>query len=213
MAIKGLTIPIVAKYTATNNTVTYSDGVIAGKAVEYSAEWTTSEASNFFADDGIAETESGDFQSGSLTLGTDDLDPAVSKLILGLKEVKFSYGESKEATELVRDNSMDTPFLGFGIIETHQKNNENFYRAVLLPKIKFSLPSDAATTKGESVEWQNPSITANIQKSDQADSNYDHPWHITADFDLQSEAIEYLKAKLNITDSPQGVTVSNEGEG
>lgn len=201
MAIKGLSIPIVANYAATGGNVTYSNGMVAGAAVEYTASWTTSENNPFFADNKIKENDAGDFQSGELTLGTSDLTQEISKLILGLKEATFSYGESKEAKELVYDDDMKNPYLGFGIIELHQNDDVDGYRAVFLPKVQFALPENTATTKGETVEWQTPSITGTIYRSDQEDSNYKHPWMIDAWFKMESDAVAYLKAKMSITES------------
>lgn len=210
MAIKGLSIPIVANYAASENTVTYSNGIVAGAAVEYTASWTTSEANNLYADNKIKESEAGTFQSGELTLGTSDLTQDVSKLILGLKEATFSYGEEKRATELVYDDDMKNPYLGFGIIELHQNDDVDEYRAVFLPKVRFALPENTATTKGETVEWQTSSITGTIYRSDQSDSNYKHPWMMDAWFKTESDAIAYLKAKMNITEPESMSVVSNE---
>lgn len=201
MAIKGLSIPIVANYAATGSNVTYSNGMVAGAAVEYTASWTTSENNPLYADNKIKENDAGTFQSGELTLGTSDLTQDISKLILGLKEATFSYGESKEVKELVYDDDMQSPYLGFGVIELHQNDDVDEYRAVFLPKVQFALPENTATTKGETVEWQTPSITGTIYRSDQEDSNYKHPWMIDAWFETESDAIAYLKAKMSITES------------
>lgn len=211
MAIKGLSIPIVANYAATGKSTTYSNGIVAGAAVEYTASWTTSEANNLYADNGVKESEAGTFQSGELTLGTSDLTQDVSKLILGLKETTFSYGQSKEATELVYDDDMKNPYLGFGIIELHQNDDKDEYRAVFLPKVRFALPENTATTKGETVEWQTPSITATIMRSEQEDSNYKHPWMLDAWFETESDAIEYLKAKLGVT-QPSAASITEDEE-
>lgn len=201
MAIKGLSIPIVANYAATGSNVTYSNGMVAGAAVEYTASWTTSENNPLYGDNKIKENDAGTFQSGELTLGTTDLTQDISKLILGLKEATFSYGESKEVKELVYDDDMKNPYLGFGIIELHQNDDVDGYRAVFLPKVQFALPENTATTKGETVEWQTPSITGTIYRSDQENSNYKHPWMIDAWFETESDAIAYLKAKMSITES------------
>lgn len=201
MAIKGLSIPIVANYAATGSNVTYSNGMVAGAAVEYTASWTTSENNPLYADNKIKENDAGTFQSGELTLGTSDLTQDISKLILGLKEATFSYGESKEVKELVYDDDMQSPYLGFGVIELHQNDDVDEYRAVFLPKVQFALPENTATTKGETVEWQTPSITGTIYRSDQENSNYKHPWMIDAWFETESDAIAYLKAKMSITES------------
>lgn len=201
MAIKGLSIPIVANYAATGSNVTYSNGMVAGAAVEYTASWTTSENNPLYGDNKIKENDAGTFQSGELTLGTTDLTQDISKLILGLKEATFSYGESKEVKELVYDDDMKSPYLGFGVIELHQNDDVDEYRAVFLPKVQFALPENTATTKGETVEWQTPSITGTIYHSDQEDSNYKHPWMIDAWFETESDAVAYLKAKMSITES------------
>ena len=211
MAIKGLSIPVVGKYSCTEKTVSYSDGAIAGSAVEYSVSWTTSESNNLYADNNVEETDAGTFQNGELTLGTSDLTQDVSKLILGLKTVSFSYGEDKTAEENVYDDDAAAPDLGYGIIEMHQINNVTKFRAVVLPRIRFNLPELSATTKGESIEWQTPSITATIMRSEQEDSNYKKPWMMDAWFETESDAIEYLKAKLGVT-QPSAASITEDEE-
>lgn len=211
MAIKGLSIPVVGKYSCTEKTVSYSDGVIAGSAVEYSVSWTTSESNNLYADNNVEETDAGTFQNGELTLGTSDLTQEISKLILGLKTATFSYGEDKTAEEAVYDDDAAAPDLGYGIIEMHQINNVTKFRAVVLTRIRFNLPELSATTKGESIEWQTPSITATIMRSEQEDSNYKHPWMLDAWFETESDAIEYLKAKLGVT-QPSAESITEDEE-
>lgn len=211
MAIKGLSIPVVGKYSCTEKTVSYSDGVIAGSAVEYSVSWTTSESNDFYADNNVEETDAGTFQNGELTLKTSDLTQEVSKLILGLKTATFSYGEDKTAEENVYDDDAAAPYLGYGIIEMHQINNVTKFRAVVLPRIRFNLPELSATTKGESIEWQTPSITATIMRSEQVDSNYKKPWMMDTWFETESDAIEYLKAKLGVT-QPSMASITEDEE-
>lgn len=92
-----------------------------------------------------------------MTLNTSDLDQETSIRLLGLKEVKINVGE-KEVTELVTDDDMKQTPKGFGIIETHQINDVDRYRAVILCKTTMAIPAEAATTKGESIEWQTKEI-------------------------------------------------------
>ena len=75
MAIKGLSKPVCANYTAEGNTVTYSDVYAADKAVEYSFEADVAEDKDLYADNQVAETSAGRFVSGKLTLKTADLPP------------------------------------------------------------------------------------------------------------------------------------------
>lgn len=200
MAIKGLSIPVCGNYAATGNNTTYSDPFIADSAVEYGISWTTSDSNPLYADNGIKENDKQVFQSGELTLGTADLPQELSKKILGLTEATYEYGSGQSATENVYDDQQKSPYLGFGIIELHQIDDVDKYRAVFLPKIYFNLPEEAATTKGESVEWQTKSIVATILRSDLVDETYIHPWMIDAWFTSEAEALAYLQKRCGKTD-------------
>lgn len=193
MAKKGLSIPVIADYENTGSVVNYSNAQVFENAVEYSVSIETTEDNNLRADNKIKETDKGRFQSGELTLSTADLGAESSKRILGIKEVERSVG-LKKVTELVYDDDAKAPFLGFGIIEEHQIDNVDKYRAVALTKIVFNVPEEACTTREEEIEWQVPEITATIYQSDQADENYKHPWKFEAWLDTEEEAKAYLLA-------------------
>ncbi len=199
MAIKGLAIPFLGKYENNDGSVSYSQPTVAGAAVEYGVSWTTSDDNPLYADNAIKENDNGTFQSGELTLGTDDLTENVSKFVLGLKTKEVSYGAGKKVNVTVYDDEAKAPYFGFGIIEMHQIDNVDSFRVVFLPKVQFKLPENAATTKGESIEWQTPSITATVFRSDQADDENKHPWMEDAWFDNEADAIEYLKFRCGET--------------
>lgn len=197
MAIKGLSKPVCANYTAVGNAVTYSDAYAADKAVEYSFEADVAEDKDLYADNQVAETAAGRFVSGKLTLKTADLTPELSKKILGLKTVTRQVGE-EAVTEVVYDDDQVAPYLGFGIIEEHQIDNKTGYLPVVFPKIRFSIPADAATTRGDEVDWQTKAISGTVVRSDQVDDNYNHPWKITPQkmYDTEAEALKYNNAVL-----------------
>ncbi len=197
MAIKGLSKPVCANYTAVGNAVTYSDAYAADKAVEYSFEADVTEDKDLYADNQVAETAAGRFVSGKLTLKTADLTPELSKKILGLKTVTRQVGE-ETVTEVVYDDDQVAPYLGFGIIEEHQIDNKTGYLPVVFPKIRFSIPADAATTRGDEVDWQTKEISGTVVRSDQVDDNYNHPWKITPQkmYDTEAEALKYNNAVL-----------------
>ena len=200
MAIKGLTNPVFGEYNYNGNAVTYSNGFVCGKAVEYSFEPETSENNPLYGDDNIAENDFGSFNGGTLTLNTTDLDAYTSRRLLKLKEVQVEVGEV-QVTELVKDDDAKPVPLGFGIIETHQINDVDKYRAVILCKCTPNIPQEAATTKGESIEWQTKEIEFNAIRSDEETANYKHPWEREAWFDTHAEAYEYLKTVLNVLGS------------
>lgn len=206
MAIKGLTTPVIGTYSNSGGTVTYSDPMVASQAVEYSATIETGDDNPFYANNGIQENDKGTFTSGELSLSTADLPQDLSMRILGTKQRTDSVpaavagGEDPLSVQVqVFDDTAKAPYLGVGVIETHQIDDEDTFRAVFFNKVYFNVPENAATTKGESIEWQNPTITGVIQRSDEVGTNGTHPWMEDAWFDTESEGIAWLKWKCGET--------------
>lgn len=196
MATIGLSKPYYAVYANTSGTVSYSNGAVMGKATEANIEIETSEDNNLYADNAIAETDR-QFTGGTLTLSTDDLSQEVSKAILGLTEqaVGTIDGITDEAVqELIYDDTQVTPYLGVGFIVKKVKNGVTAWRGIVLTKVMFSIPSDAATTQGESIEWQVPELTATIMRDDSAT----HMWKREATFTTEAQAEAYIKDRLDV---------------
>lgn len=204
MAKKGLSRLFMAKYSydPDEKKVKYSDGCENEKMASYSTEISSSENSNLYLNNEIAETEGGKFQSGTFTLETGDLTPETSVLICGLKKKTVSLTElsSESIEEVIYDDDMKPTNLGIGTIELHQVDGVEFYRAIVLPKVFFNVPSGSATTKGESVEWQTQETTGTIQRSDELSEDVKHPWQRHADCKTEEIAVAYIKQLLNITD-------------
>lgn len=198
MATIGLSKPYYAKYSASGNTVSYSEGGLMGKAIEVNIEIEVSEDNNLYADNGVAETDR-TFSNGTLTITTDDLEAAASKAMLGLKEEAVSEVSGitdSDVKKLVFDDDQVVPYLGFGVVIKKVKNGVTKWRAVILKKTMFAVPSDAATTQGESIEWQTPELSATIMRDD----TEKHCWKEEATFTTEAQAETYIKHVLNITD-------------
>lgn len=199
MATIGLSKPYYAVYANASGTVSYSGGSVMGKATEANIEIETSEDNNLYADNAIAETDR-QFTGGTLTLSTDDLSQEVSKAILGLTEQALTdiTGITDEGVkELIYDDTQVTPYLGVGFIVKKVKNGVTAWRGIVLTKVMFSIPSDAATTQGESIEWQVPELTATIMRDDSAT----HMWKREATFTTEAQAEAYIKDRLDVTAS------------
>ena len=199
MAIKGLSIPVFGKYNNANGTVTYTDGMINPHAISYSITVEGAESNPLYGDNRVVEDDTQKFSSGTLTLETDDLTYEVSAFLLGAKEIERTYGDAKKVKSLVYDDNQESPVLGFGIIEEHQNDNVTKYKAVMLKKVTFNIPEDAATTRKDRIEWQTRSITGNISRSDEESDLVMHPWKEDAWFDTESEALVFLKSMLGVT--------------
>lgn len=199
MAVIGLSKPYYGIYSATGNAVSYANGAVMGKATEANIEIDTTEDNNLYADNAIAETDRS-FAGGTLTLSTDDLSQEVTKAILGLTETAITGIEGVTDTsvkELVYDDTQTTPYLGVGFIVKKKVGGAYKWRAVVLSKVMFSVPADAATTQGESIEWQVPELSATIMRDDSAT----HMWKREATFTTEAQAEAYIKARLNITEA------------
>lgn len=197
MATIGLSKPYYAIYAEAGGVVSYSDGAVMGKATEANISIETTEDNNLYGDNGLAETDRR-FANGTLTLSTTDLSQEVSKAILGLTEQAITGIDGVTDTsvkELVYDDTQVTPYLGVGFIIKKKVNGVYKWRGVVLPKIMFSVPEDAATTQGESIEWQTPELTGAIMRDDSAT----HAWKKEATFTSEAQAEAYIKARLGIT--------------
>lgn len=196
MATIGLSKPYYAIYAEAGGVVSYSDGAVMGKATEANISIETTEDNNLYGDNGLAETDRR-FANGTLTLSTTDLSQEVSKAILGLTEQTITGIDGVTDTsvkELVYDDAQVTPYLGVGFIIKKKVNGAYKWRGVVLPKVMFSVPEDAATTQGESIEWQTPELTGTIMRDDSAT----HIWKKEATFTTEAQAEAYIKARLGI---------------
>lgn len=202
MATIGVRKPYYAKYSASGNVVTYSDGGLLAKAIDFSAEIDSGEDNNLYADDGIAESDRS-FKGGKISITTDDMTTEASAAILGIIGKSVTAG-SETVTELVFDDAMASPEMGFGIIVRKKKSGVIKYRAIVFPRIKFSIPKDAAKTTGETIEWQTPELEASIMRDDTAT----RMWKREATFATEAAAETYIKQTLGITAQAAGVTSS-----
>ena len=99
MAIKGLRTPIFGEYNYDGNAVTYTDGFVAGAAIEYSAELETSDNNPLFGDDSIIENDYGTLSSGTLTLGNKRHGSVHIKAALGIERgAGTGWGNQRDRT-------------------------------------------------------------------------------------------------------------------
>lgn len=196
MATIGISKPYYSVYSAEGTTVTYTGGGTIGKATEANIVINTTEDNNLYADNGIAESERA-FSDGTLTLSTDDLSQDVSAAILGLVTQALGTIEGitdTAVTELVYDDTQSAPYLGVGMIVKKKVGGEFKWRGIVLTKVIFSVPEDAAVTQGETIEWQVPTLTATILRDDSAT----HMWKREATFTTEAQAEAYIKNRLSI---------------
>ena len=189
----GFSLPYVAVYTNSGSTVSYSSGQKLARGVSVSVAPEVADNNNFYADNVLAESVNGMFTGGTVTLTVDGLLPAAEKLIFGLGNAStvstvsvYTYGDS--ATP---------PYVGIGFIARYMSDGATSYKAVVLTKCKFSLPTEEAATQEDQISWQTQALNATIMRDD----SEDHVWKYVGatEYTSESAAEADLKKLLSIT--------------
>lgn len=164
MATIGLDKLFYSKITENENgEETYATPVPLAKAMTAELSIELAEAT-LYADDGASEIVK-EFQSGTLTLGIDDIGTAVAEDLTGAK-----IDNNKVLISAVEDGGCPVA-VGF-----RAKKSNGKYRYFWLYRVKFGIPATNLTTKGESIEFSTPSIEGTVTRRNKPDTQGKHPW-------------------------------------
>ena len=194
----GFSMPMVAIYSQSGTTVTYTGGRPLARGVSVDIQPTVADDNPFYADNIQAENVAGTFTGGTATLTVDGLLAEAEDMILGLPEgTSVSYGGDK--TVLVRDygDSMNPPYVGVGFLVRYMSGGVTTYAPTVLTKGRFNQPNTSATTQGESIDWQTQPLTLQLSRDDSANHNWKR---VANDVTTEEEGIAVLRALLNITE-------------
>ena len=164
MATLGLDKLYYSKITEdSNGEETYSTPLVLAKAITAELSVELVEAI-LYADDGAAEVVK-DFNSGTLTLGVDDIGPTAAADLTGAST--DDNGVLISASE-----NVGTPVaVGFRA----QKAN-GIYRYFWLYRVKFGLPATNLQTKADSITFSTPTIEGTVMRRNKPDTKGTHPW-------------------------------------
>ena len=179
--ITGFSKPYVAKYTTTGGTVSYTDEMVLARGVSVSLDIESSDDNNFYADNQVAESASGVFQSGTVTLTVDGTKKAARRLIFGLPAASTATGS---AGLVLYGDSMVVPDVGIAWVARYMSEGVTSYVPQIIPKAKFQLPAKEAATQEEEIDWQTEELVATIMRDDTAN----HTWFIDSDTEYSTEA-------------------------
>ena len=197
MATIGLSKPYYAIYSATGQTVTYSQGALMGKYTNLSISLDSQDANILYADNAAAESDQ-QFTGGTATITTDDLAADVMVAVLGAQEVAITSEDITTTSPqwVVFDDQQAVPYVGIGGVIKKKINGAIKWVAFVLDKVQFSTPGVEAVTQGETIEWQTQQLTATIMRSDAAN----HPWfRLSSAMDSETDAVAAVQQYLNIT--------------
>ena len=181
--ITGYSNPIVAKYTFSNNAIVYSDKMPLARGVEVSMDVEVGDATNFYADNTIAEAVAGQFNGATATLTVDGLKDAARNLIAGIVTEGTITVDGNTVNTVEYDDLQVIPYVGIGFVVRYMENGVTTYAPVILPKAQFSPEGLEAATQGEEVEFQTTELTVTIMRADDAN----HKWKVIAE-DQTTEA-------------------------
>lgn len=201
MAFIGMRHVVVAKVSAHTDGAmpTYAAGMFAGKAI--SGNLTINRSDNpLRADDAIAEEDSG-ITGMELELGLDDLPEDVQEYI-GLL-TKKTTGSGTSAVTKYYDTSAMAFDVGVGYIRVRQKDNVITFQTVWILSAKFGMNSENSQTKGETIEWQTPTVSGRC-KGMMIDASGDLFYREKQNFSTYDAAATYLDGLAGISSQTTG---------
>lgn len=196
MAFIGMRHPVVAKIAShTEGTEpTYDSGMVMGHAIQGNLTITRNN-NPLRGDDVIVEDDNG-ITAMSLELGLDDLEEAVRVYMLGLKEKSVGSGEN--AIKEYHDTDEASPYVGTGYIRVRRKDGKTSYQAVWMYKVSFSEGGENSQTKGESIEWQTPTISGRVMGVNVGGTG-ERTFRKKANFATEDAAVSWLDSLAKIT--------------
>lgn len=190
MAKVGLKYPVAAMLK--DDESGYEKGFVIAKAIKATANPNNNSAV-LYADDGQAESDKS-IRDISISLNVDDLTQKVYADLLG--HTYTAAGEGPDGTPEKVEVSTDdiAPFVGIGFYGKVVRSNKPSYMAKWLKKVQFAEPNDETDTKGESVNFQTPTIEGTAYACE------DGSIKEQAEFTTEAEAIKWLKTKIGMTE-------------
>lgn len=198
MAVYGVKGIWYAKAKKADGVVTgYEGAKKLGMLTEYSFEPTVPDANPLYADNQIAENDSSGASGGTFTGTITHISPDDYNTLFGIEpqdQQLTSEDDPAIAEEAIvkvinfTGNEVSAP-VGLAVIEYEQVQGvrDKFY-AVVFREATAVMPNDAATTMGESIEWQTREMTFNVSGRD-AKNN---AWKIVAECKTETEAIAFI---------------------
>ncbi|WP_446694999.1 major tail protein [Robertmurraya beringensis] len=164
MATIGLDRLFYAKINEDENGIeTYETPKILAKAMTAELSVELIEAI-LYADDGASEIVK-EFNSGTLTLGIDDIGSIAAQDLTGSKI------DSNNVVVSRSEDGGNPVAVGFRAKKANGK-----YRYFWLYRVIFSIPTTNLTTKGESITFSSPTIEGTVFRRNKLDTENKHPW-------------------------------------
>ena len=195
MVTTGLSKPYIGKYRNSSGTISYSDGMKLGRAVELSIEVESADDNSFYADNIVAETDNGTMMSATATATIDGMEDEVAAFALGLPEATEVQAGGTQVEAYDYGDNINPPDLGLGFIRRTMMNGVTKYQPILLTRVKMSIPGNEFATQEDQIDWQTEEITVNILRDESENRNWKR---VFASQTSEAAAEKILKSILGV---------------
>lgn len=194
MAAVGMKYLVFAPITTetAQSALVYGTGALAEHAISGEITYNYDEQS-LYGDDKLAEYYKG-LNGYDIEIGMTELaDSLVTKL--GIERITTAGSPEVTTYHLVPDNMTS---VGVGFMQTLIINGTRSYVGYWFHKVQFSINSESAQTKGESVEWQTPTLNGKGWGVE-LDAVNGVQYRERQVFTTEAAALAWLKAKAGLT--------------
>lgn len=190
----GFSLPYVALYSNIGGVTSYASGQLLARGVSVAVSPDTVDDNNFYADNVLAESETGAISGGTITLTVDGVSNGARRLIYGLPAAATT-GTYSGWTAYGDEATM--PPVGIGFVRRVMYQGATSYQAVVFPKCVFKFDPEDAATQEDQISWQTKALEATFMRDDTSN----HNWKYVHETDFSTEALAEaaVKALLNIT--------------
>lgn len=186
----GFSKPYVANYVNNEGVISFTNAQILARGVGVSIDVDTADDNVFYADNQAAETDTGSFTGGTITLTVDGLFTSAARFLYGL-------AQAGEDDWVAYDDRMTNGHKAVGYIGKYMSDGVISYVPTVIVKCSFNQPGEELNTQEDEIDWQTCELTGRILRGDDA---Y-HTWRFIHDegFSTEAAAEAALQAKLGVT--------------
>lgn len=198
IGVKYIVGAVVAKYERGIRPV-LADGFVIGRAI--AVDKTITFADNpLYADDMVAENEK-TFDSGTLSIKVDDISLEHRAKMYGHNYVADPVN-AEDATGMLEKGGADQPpYMSIGYYKTKIYRGVRSYEVTIIHKVKFSPPSESASTKERSITWGTPTTEGSIELLEGFENDL---YEDTYSFSAEEAARSFIQTTFGITDVTNG---------
>lgn len=198
MAFVGMRHVVFAPITEETNgkALVYGTGVLLGRAMTANIEFNRNE-DGLYADDTLAESDNS-ITGGTIEIGVDDVQEDAQEAALGVKKVKVEDELEEPEVYEYRETGTPSPYGGVGYIRVRRYKGKTSYLAYWVYKTQFAMGSEDAETKGESINWQTPTVSGNIMGA-YIDASGEPTFRTHRIFENAADAEKWLDKLANYT--------------